>query len=467
MLDAIAKLNEQSPPLSDMRTSQTRLLGSADAPPSASSPMSNNGGGDRRPKLVARVGIDSGAVVVGAGAGMETDVFGETPNIASRVQAVAEPGTLLITDAVHRLVAGLFVVESRGASVLKGIERPLQLYRVVQPSGVRGRLEASAAVRGLTPFVGREDELRLLNNRWERALEGEGQVALIIGEAGIGKSRLVHRFHETLGGTPYLWIDAGAGALFQNSPFYPVTEMLRQALFAGGSGPSDAIAQMAGALSHAGVDPNSAVPLLAPLFNLTLPLEYSPSSLPPEQQRRRLLALLVEWILGTARARPLIIAIEDLHWADPSTLDLLQLLVEQGNTAPLFLLFTARPLCAHHGQLNLNRLGTREIRAMVTQVAAQKALTDETISAVIERTGGVPLFVEELTRTVLESGEDKLAGRAIPATLHDSLMARLDKLGPAREPRRPTPCSAANSATNFSRRSINWRIANCSDGCGH
>jgi tetratricopeptide (TPR) repeat protein len=216
--------------------------------------------------------------------------------------------------------------------------------------------------------------------------------------------------------------------------------MLRQALFAGGSGPPDAIAQMAGALSHAGVDPNSAVPLLAPLLNLTLPPEYSLSSLPPEQQRRRLLALLVEWILGTARACPLIIAIEDLHWADPSTLDLLQLLAEQGNTAPLFLLFTARPefhpawpLRAHHGQLNLNRLGTRDIRAMVTQVAAQKALTDETISAVIERTGGVPLFVEELTRAVLESGEAKLAGRAIPATLHDSLMARLDKLGPARE----------------------------------
>ena len=151
-----------------------------------------------RPKLAARIGIDSGAVVVGAGAGKEADVFGDTPNIAARVQVAAEPGTVLITDAVHRLVSGLFVVEDRGTPALKGIERPVQLYRVVQPSTVRGRLEAAAAARGLTPFVGREDELRSLIHRWERALDGEGQVALIVGEAGIGKSRLVQRFHEQI-----------------------------------------------------------------------------------------------------------------------------------------------------------------------------------------------------------------------------------------------------------------------------
>jgi class 3 adenylate cyclase len=136
-------------------------------------------------KLAARVGIDSGAVVVGAGAGKDTDVFGDTPNIAARVQSAAEPGTVAITDAVHRLVSGLFVVEDRGAQALKGIERPVQLYRVVQPSGVRGRLEAAAASRGLTPFVGREDELRSLLHRWERVLDGDGQVVTIIGEAGI------------------------------------------------------------------------------------------------------------------------------------------------------------------------------------------------------------------------------------------------------------------------------------------
>jgi class 3 adenylate cyclase len=178
-----------------------------------------------RPKLAARVGIDSGAVVVGAGAGREADVFGDAPNIAARVQTAAAPGTVLISADTHRLVSGLFVVEDRGAQALKGIERPLQLYRVVQPSGVRGRLEAGAAARGLTPFVGREDELRLLMNRWEHALEGEGQVAVIIGEAGIGKSRLVQRFHEQIAGTPHTWVEAAAGAFFQNTPFYAVTEM--------------------------------------------------------------------------------------------------------------------------------------------------------------------------------------------------------------------------------------------------
>jgi class 3 adenylate cyclase len=181
-------------------------------------------------KLSVRVGLDSGLVVVGAGAGKDVDVFGDTPNIAARVEAAAEPGTALITDATHRLISGLFVVEDRGAQVFKGVERPVKLYRVIQPSGVRGRLEAAAAAGGLTPFVGREDELRSLMNRWERVLEGEGQVALIIGEAGIGKSRLVQQFHEQIADTPHTWIEAGAGAFFQNSPFYPVTEMLRQFL---------------------------------------------------------------------------------------------------------------------------------------------------------------------------------------------------------------------------------------------
>src|ERR1700686_1064139 len=201
---------------------------------------------NRYGSVSSRVGIDSGLVVIGKGAGNEAEVFGDTPNIAARVQAAAEPGTVLITDAVHRLVSGLFVVEDRGTPALKGIERPVQLYRVVQPSIVRGRLEASAGVRGLTPFVGREDELRSLIHRWERALDGEGQVALIVGEAGIGKSRLVQRFREQLAETPHTWVEAGAGAFFQNTPFYPVTEMARQML-AGSDGrpePEEQVAQL-------------------------------------------------------------------------------------------------------------------------------------------------------------------------------------------------------------------------------
>ena len=333
------------------------------------------------------------------------------------------------------------MVEDRGAQALKGIERPIQLYRVVQPSGVRGRLEAAAAAHGLTPFVGREDELRLLMNRWERALDGEGQVALIVGEAGIGKSRLVQRFHEQIAGTPHTWVEAAAGAFFQNTPFYAVTEMLRELLaWRSDESAEEQLAQLETRLELAGLKPAEALPLIAPLLDLPIPAKYPPSPLSPEQQRRRLLATLVEWALGAARVQPTVIAIEDLHWADPSTLELIQLLVEQGATARLLLLYTARPEFhaqwpprAHHTQITLDRLSSRNVRTMVEEVAARTALSEETIAAVVERTSGVPLFVEELTRAVLESGNARLTGSEIPVTLHDSLMARLDRLGPAKE----------------------------------
>jgi predicted ATPase/class 3 adenylate cyclase len=389
-------------------------------------------------KLSVRIGIDSGPVVVGTGAGQAVDAFGDTAKIAARVQASAEPHTVVVTSATHRLISGLFVVDNRGAQTLKGIEQPVQLYRAVRPSGMRGRFEAAAAIRGLTPFVGRQEELRLLLGRSERAIEGEGQVVTIIGEAGIGKSRLVRHFHDAIAGTPHTWIEAGAGAFFQNTPFYPVSEMLRQVL--GGTTELEQVIQLAARVTAVGLKPAEAIPLLAPMLNFSLPPEYPPSALPPEEQRRRLLAMLVEWFIGAARTQPLISVIEDLHWADPSTLELIQLLVEQGATAPVILIYTARPefhppwpLRSHHMQLTLSRLSARDIRTMVHEVSAQKALSDETVATVVERTGGVPLFVEELTRSVLESGEGNLVGHAIPVTLHDSLMARLDRLGSAKE----------------------------------
>jgi predicted ATPase/class 3 adenylate cyclase len=393
------------------------------------------------PKLAARIGIDSGSVVVGAGAGKDTDVFGDTPNIAARVQTAAAPGTVLVTAATHRLVSGLFVVEDRGAQALKGVERPVQLYRVVQPSGVRGRFEAAAAAHGLTPFVGREDELRLLMNRWERVLDGEGEVALIVGEAGIGKSRLVQRFHEQIAGTPHTWVEAAAGAFFQNTPFYAATEMIRELLaWRGDESAEEQLAQLEQALELAGLRPAEALPLIAPLLNLPRPAKYPPSSLSPEQQRRRLLATLVEWVLSVARVRPTIVAIEDLHWVDPSSLELIQLLVEEGATARLLLMYTARPEIHaqwpqrdHYTQIALDRLSARNVRVMVKEITARKTLPDEMIAAVVDRTDGVPLFVEELTRTLLESDRAEPHPHEIPATLHDSLLARLDRLGPAKE----------------------------------
>jgi class 3 adenylate cyclase len=393
------------------------------------------------PKLAARVGIDSGTVVVGAGASKEADVFGEVPNIAARVQAAAQPGTVLITGAGHRLISGLFVVEQQAAQTLKGVAEGVELYRVIRPSGMRGRLAAAAAAHTLTPFVGREEELRLLMNRWERAVDGEGQVVLIVGEAGMGKSRLVQRFRQEIAATPYTWLECATAPFFQNTPFYAVADMLQQSFhWDANQNTAQRLAALEASIGLAGLDPNEAVPLIAPLLELPVGDRYPPSSMAPDQQRKRLLATLVGWTFGAAKAQPLVIATEDLHWADPSTLELTQLLVEQGATARLLLVYTARPefraqwaMRAHHTQITLNRLSASNVRTMVADVAARKTLSEETIATAVERTGGVPLFVEELTRAVLESGDAKLTGRAIPATLHDSLMARLDRLGPAKE----------------------------------
>ena len=231
-------------------------------------------------------------------------------------------------------------------------------------------------------------------------------MALIVGEAGIGKSRLVQRFHEQIAGTPHTWVEAAAAPFFQNTPFYPIVDVLHQLVWeqsfrsldeylrelqttgdsndrgnaVRGEPPNDdQFAQLQSGLVLAGLEPAQAIPLIAPLLNLPLPPKYPPSPLSPEQQRRRLLAALVEWVMGAARTQPVVIAIEDLQWADPSTLELLQLLVEQGATARLLLLYTARPefrvpwpLRAHHTQITLNRLSSRNVRTMVEEVAAAR-----------------------------------------------------------------------------------------------
>ena len=385
-------------------------------------------------KLSARVGIDSGPVVVAASAGNDTDVFGDTPNIAARVQAAGEPNTVLVTSHTYRLLSGLFAVENWGSQQLKGIERPLQLYRVLRPSGARGRLEAVATSHGLTPFVGREDELRILMDRWERARNGEGQVVTIIGEAGIGKSRLVHRFRELVATCSHTWLEGSAAPFFQNTPFHAVAEMLRESLkWEQRSAALEAWLENIAAIEHDALQPGPSLKLPSKSIS-------APSTLTSEEQRKQLLRTVVAWTVAAANAQPLIIVTEDLHWADPSTLDLIQLLVEQAATVKLLLLYTARPefrvpwpLRAHHTQISLNRLAARDVRAMIKEVAARKGLVEQAVAAVVDRTGGVPLFVEELTRALLESGNAQPAARTIPVTLHDSLMARLDRLGPAKE----------------------------------
>jgi class 3 adenylate cyclase len=394
-----------------------------------------------RPNLSVRIGIDSGSVVVGAGLGQAVDAFGNAANIAARVQGAAMPNTVVVTAATHRLISGLFIAENCGTQTLKGIEQPVQLYQIIRPSGMRGRLAAAAAAGALTPFVGRQDELRLLLSRWERAREGDGQVVTIVGEAGIGKSRLVQEFHSRIAVDRHTWLECATAAFFQNTPFYAVGEMLRDSFrWHKHQNDEQRLGALEASLSAAGVELVTAVPLIASLLEMPLGDKYPRLTMPPDQQRKRLLATLVAWTIGAAQDQPLVIATEDLHWADPSTLEVTQLLVEQGLNAPLLLIYTTRPELRaswstreHHTQITLNRLGVLDIRVLVAQVASYKALPDETVAAVVERAGGVPLFAEELTRAVLESAEGRLSGAAIPVTLHDSLVARLDRLGTAKE----------------------------------
>ncbi|MBI1816459.1 MAG: AAA family ATPase [Deltaproteobacteria bacterium] len=439
IVDAVQTLNKSllpsPPPLPEMATEEGILI------PSSASISASGGGLGWRPILSVRVGMHTGSAVVAHGGGAAQDVFGDTPNIAARVQGAAEPDTVVITAATQRLVAGLFVVEDRGPHALKGIAAPVGLYRVVQASGVRGRL-AAAAASGLTPFVGRERERQTVAEAWERAQDGEGQVVLLSGEAGIGKSRLVQEFKASLAQTPHTWIESGGSAYYDTTPFHVVADLLRQGFgFLADLSTEARLDALDRSLAAVGLKPAEAVPVVAPLLDLPLPEgRYPPLFLSPEQQRKRLLATLVAWVCGAARLQPSVIVIEDLHWVDPSTLELLGLMVEQGAREQLLLVLTARPefrapwpLRSHHTQLTLNRLTKRQVHEMIVRVAVRVIPPGEMLEALAVRTDGVPLFVEELTRAVLEAEGAALMTREIPVTLQDTLMARLDRLGPAKE----------------------------------
>ena len=204
----------------------------------------------------------------------------------------------------------------------------------MRPSGVRRGLNIAEG-RALTPFIGREDELGFLLSRWKQVCDGDGRLVLLLGEAGIGKSRLVQRFHEEIAGVAHTWVDCAAAALHQNTPFYAVVDMLQQGFrWRGEQGAEQRVAALEVSLESAKVKPSDAVPLIAPLLNLPVPFKYPALTMAPEQQRKRLLAAIVAWAFGTARIQPLVIEIEDLHWADPSTLDVIQLLAEQGAAVP-------------------------------------------------------------------------------------------------------------------------------------
>jgi class 3 adenylate cyclase/predicted ATPase len=383
-----------------------------------------------KPALNARIGIETGAVVVDAAG----EIYGDAPNVAARVQALAEPGTVVVTARVQRQIAGLFVAEERGSHELKGVPESVMLFRLVRASGGGRR----AGQRHLTPLVGRDEEIAMLMRRWERARQGDGQLVLIVGEPGIGKSRLIEEFHARLRDTPHTWVEWSCSQLLQNTPLHPIAEWGRQRFGSADIPAERRLSDLENTLALIKLDPAENVPLLAPLLDIPVPPECRPI-LAPEELRRRQLAALTNWVVAGARAQPLVLSLEDLHWADPTTLDVLRGIAERGAMAPLFVLLTARPefrpswgARSHHGAISLVPLDRQQVRHMVGELSASHALAKEVIEGVTERTGGVPLFVEEVTRLLLERGEQG-GIQTIPPTLQQSLTARLDRLGPARE----------------------------------
>jgi class 3 adenylate cyclase/DNA-binding winged helix-turn-helix (wHTH) protein/predicted ATPase len=405
-------------------------------------------------QVVVRLGVHTGLVVVGdvgAGTRHEPLALGETPTIAARLPHLAAPNTLVISAATQQLVVGYFRWKALGAHTLPGLAQPLEVYRVLGASGAQSRLEV-AATHGLTPLVGRAQEMGLLLACWMRVTEGMGQVVILGGEAGIGKSRLVQVLKEHVAGEGHAWLECQGSPYYQHTALYPLTELLARRLLhvEPEATAAQKVQHLEEFLGQHDLSLAETVPLFASLLSLPVPATYPPVQVSPEQQRQQTLHALLGLLLRLAAAQPLLLVMEDLHWVDPSTLEWLSLLVDQGPTARILALCTCRPDFrppwtgrSHCTQVTLARLPQRQATALTHQVAHGKALPAEVVAQIVAKTDGVPLFVEELTKTVLESGllqeqeehyalTGPLPPLAIPVTLHDSLLARLDRLGAAK-----------------------------------
>jgi class 3 adenylate cyclase/predicted ATPase len=385
-------------------------------------------------ELHARVGIATGLVVVG-GEVVEHDVAGDTPNLAARLQALAEPDTVVVAASTRRLTGDLFEYRDLGKIGLKGIAKPVPAWHVLRPSAVASRFEA---LRGsaLAPLIGREEEIKLLLRRWARAQTGEGQVVLISGEPGIGKSRITAELEKRLHAEPHIRLRYFCSPYHQDSALYPSIDQLGRASgFARDDPPVAKLGKLEALLSGA-APADEDVALIADLLSLP-PSEHHPlPNLSPQLKKEKTLESLIRQLEGLARRHPIAMVFEDAHWIDPTSRELLDLTIERVRSLPVLLIVTFRPEFQPPwiGQpqvtmLALSRLDRHDRTALIEQIPGAATLPDEVIDQIADRTDGVPLFVEELTKSVLESGVPAVG---IPTTLHDSLMARLDRLASVR-----------------------------------
>ena len=401
-------------------------------------------------QLGVRLGIHTGLVVIGemgGGGRQEQLALGETPNIASRIQGRAEPNTLAISEATYRLVEGYFTCEALGEHTLRGVSQPLNIYRVLGESGVHSRLEV-AQTRGLTPLVGREQEVGLLLERWAQIKAWQGQVVLLTGDAGIGKSRLVQMLKDHVADESHIRWECRGSEYYQNTALFPLVDLFQRLLrFQVDDTPNEKLGKLEQALSQYRPPLEESVPLFAPLLSLPLAEHrYPPLNFSPQRQRQKTLETIVAILLALAEHQPVLFILEDLHWTDPMTLELLTLVFDQTPTASMLLLLTCRPTFqpswshrSYLSEITVNRLSHIQVEQIVAGMTDGKTFPAEILQQILTKTDGVPLFIEELTKAILESGQLKalddhyeLTGSfstfAIPATLQDSLMARLDRL---------------------------------------
>ena len=374
--------------------------------------------------LAVRIGVHTGPVVVGdtgEGAARERTAVGETLNVAARLQSLALPGTVVISEATKRLVQGLFVLEEQGEQQLRGIDAPVRVHRVMRPSGVVSRLELTDAA-ALTPFVGRDEETALLLDRWEHTAEGLGQVVLVTGDPGVGKSRLVQRFRARLADRPHTWLEARGSGYHRNTAFHPIIELIARGIrIEPGDTPRRCAEKLETELDNARLPREEIFPLFASLLSFPLLERYTQPVQSAEAWRRRTFEALVDWVFALAALQPVIFVVEDLHWVDPSTLEFLHMLVEQAPTGRLLVLLTVRPEAeppqtrqAHVTRLRLTPLTRRQTRELVQSVHGGERLSGPVMNELLAKCDGVPLYCEELTKAVLES--DQPRGLAIPAS---------------------------------------------------